>query len=496
MIKLVLYFFLVLLCYSCATSHPHYSPYKKYPKEQLQEDYSLLRNILEKKHPSLYWYCSKDSMDMYFDKYYQSIGDSMTEQQFGWKVIAPLTEKIRCGHTSFGMSRAYNKWVRNRRFPQLPLYMKFWNDSMVLTANLNRKDTVLKKGILISSVNGLHYSELTQKMFGYMTKDGNADNVNYIRLSNNFPYYHRNLFGVSSHYKIGYLDAAGKEQFIQVPLYSAPKDSSKKTLPPKARVKQKKESRGQRLLAVRSLSIDTTTSTATLTVNNFTNGWLRKFFRRSFKTIDRFGVQNLVIDLRSNGGGRINLSTLLTRYITRTPFRVADSSFAKVKSLHPYSRYIKNGFWNDLGLMFLTHKKSDGNYHYGLWERKLYTPKPAHHYSGAVYVLTNGSTFSAAALMCNTLKGQPGILLVGEETGGGWYGNNGIMIPDITLPNTRLRVRLPLFRLVQYQHVQKDGRGIVPDLIIKPNYRALMNNVDKKMEVVNQLISNNKKVKE
>ena len=70
------------------------------------------------------------------------------------------------------------------------------------------------------------------------------------------------------------------------------------------------------------------------------------------------------------------------------------------------------------------------------------------------------------------------------------------MIPDITLPNTRLRVRLPLFRLVQYQHVQKDGRGIVPDLNIKPNYRALMNNVDKKMEVVNQLISNNKKVKE
>ena len=78
-----LFFIVCSLMLSCAASN-NYSPSKKYPQDELREDYQLLRNILEKKHPSLYWYTPKDSMDWFFDKYYQSIPDSMTEQQFAY----------------------------------------------------------------------------------------------------------------------------------------------------------------------------------------------------------------------------------------------------------------------------------------------------------------------------------------------------------------------------------------------------------------------------
>ena len=111
--KNILLSLLILLLYSCASTK-NYDPQKKYSAHQLQQDYSLLRNVLEKKHPSLYWYTPKDSMDMYFNTYYNSIKDSMTEQQFGWKIIAPLTDKIHCGHTSFGRSKAYNNWEIGR----------------------------------------------------------------------------------------------------------------------------------------------------------------------------------------------------------------------------------------------------------------------------------------------------------------------------------------------------------------------------------------------
>ena len=114
-------FLFVLLLYSCASSNKNFNPNKKYSAQQLQQDYSLLRNILEKKHPSLYWYTSKDSMDFYFDKYYSIITDSMTEQQFGWSVIAPLTNKIHCGHTSFGRSRAFNNWGADKKFPSFQI---------------------------------------------------------------------------------------------------------------------------------------------------------------------------------------------------------------------------------------------------------------------------------------------------------------------------------------------------------------------------------------
>lgn len=132
---------------SCSVSK-NYIADKKYPKEKLQEDYKLLRNILEKKHPSLYWYTSKDSIDYYFDEGYRNISDSMTELLFGWKILAPLTNKIHCGHTSFSMSKGWNRFIRNKRIPSFPLYLKIWKDTMVVTANLNRKDSVIKKECL------------------------------------------------------------------------------------------------------------------------------------------------------------------------------------------------------------------------------------------------------------------------------------------------------------------------------------------------------------
>src|SRR5258705_13929802 len=76
-------FFILLIVtflFSCSASR-NYNPNRKYPKEELQQDYTLLRNILEKKHPSLYWYTPKDSMDYFFDEGYKAIADSMTELQ-------------------------------------------------------------------------------------------------------------------------------------------------------------------------------------------------------------------------------------------------------------------------------------------------------------------------------------------------------------------------------------------------------------------------------
>ena len=90
------FFSLITLMYlltSCSVSKD-YSPAKKFPKQELQQDFSVLKTILEEKHPSLYWYTLKDSMDNYFDRGYESIQDSMTELQFGWKIIAPSPTSV------------------------------------------------------------------------------------------------------------------------------------------------------------------------------------------------------------------------------------------------------------------------------------------------------------------------------------------------------------------------------------------------------------------
>ena len=141
----ILSIFILPFMISCSVSK-NYNPNKKYSREVLQEDFTILRNILEEKHPSLYWYTPKDSMDQYFKRSYGTIADSMTELQFGWHILAPLTTAIRCGHTGFGMSKRWNKFIEHKRIPSFPFHLKVWNDTLMVIGSLNRKDTVIKRG--------------------------------------------------------------------------------------------------------------------------------------------------------------------------------------------------------------------------------------------------------------------------------------------------------------------------------------------------------------
>ncbi|MEP6927788.1 MAG: S41 family peptidase [Ginsengibacter sp.] len=475
--------FVTILC-SCSVSK-NYNPNKKYSREELQQDYTLLRNILEKKHPSLYWYTPKDSMDYFFDEGYKAIADSMTELQFGWKILAPLTATIHCGHTSFSMSKRWNKFIKDRHIPSFPLYMKIWKDTMVVTGNLNKNDSVIKRGTIITSINGLKSGEIINRMFDYMVEDGYSSNVNYIRLSASFPYFHRNIFGLYKTYHVGYIDNKGIEKNISLPYYNPPPDSLDKRK--KQELKEKKINVTKRLENMRSLHMDTAFSL--MTINSFSKGHLKSFFKSSFRKLRKEKIQNLVIDIRANGGGDINNYVLLTKFLRSTSFKVADTAYAVSKSFGPYTKHISLGFFNNIGLLFVAHKKNDGNYHFGFWERHTFKPKRSNHFNGNVYVLTNGLTFSASSLFCNAVKGQENITLVGEETGGGWYGNSGIIIPDIILPNTKLRVRLPYFRLVQYHHIPTKGTGVIPDIYIGPVLKDAVNGIDTKMERVKKMIA-------
>ena len=485
--KRLAYFFIsCIFLYSCASSKVSYNPAKKYSKETLQKDYSLLREILQAKHPSLYWYTPKEKMDEYFEKYYETIKDSMTEQQFAWLAVAPLIDKVRCGHTSVSLSKAYGKWVQGKIIPSFPLYMKIWNDTMAVTGNLNyKKDSSFKRGTLITSINGIPNKLLIKYMFEFLPEDGYANNVNYIRLSANFPYYHRNIFGLSKTYNVGYVDKQGNEQVVKIPLFAPAKDSVKKDSV--ARRQKSKEPKSKRILQYRSFTIDSSKKFATITLNSFSDGQLRTFFRRTFRQLEKENIKNVILDLRSNGGGRVGISTLLTKYLSRKNFRVADTLFTPSRGIGPYGKYIKGSFLNSIEMFLISRKNMDGKYHMRYLEKHIYKPKK-NNYEGQVYVLTGGPTFSASAIVCNVLKGQEGITLLGEETGGGWYGNNGIMIPDIKLPHTGVRVRLPLFRLVQYNHTAIKGTGIPPDVLVPTSYDALLKGYDKKMEETKKLI--------
>ncbi len=291
---------------------------------------------------------------------------------------------------------------------------------------------------------------------------------------------------MSKEYTISYIDSAKQPKTAVIPNYDFSKDTltNKVNQPPQL---SKKQRRALRLLYKRSLEIDTTTSTAYMRITTFSGGGFRNFYRKSFKETEEKNISNLIIDLRENGGGRMNASNMLVRYLISHPFKNADTVAAISRSFK-YGRFIHPSFIYWISMHAITRKEKDGRYHFRYFEKHTFKPKEKHHYNGQVYFLQGGYTFSASCMVLSVLKGQENIILAGEETGGGAYGNSSVHLPNIVLPNSKIRIVLPMFRVVYDGKKQKNGRGVMPDIFIPPSSSAIEQGIDIKLHKVKTII--------
>ncbi len=487
-LKCTFYFVLITCCCSCvATKNSNYHFNQKYSSEKVQEDLVVLKQVLEANHPSLYWYTSKESLDIFFDSTFNTIQDSLTEIQAKNK-IALFLNQIKCGHTSVRYSKQFLKLAEKHKYPQFPLSLKTWKDSMVVLGRYNFEDSMLRRGTIITSINKQSSKTIINQMFQYLHCDGDALNFKSQVLSMNFPAWYRNVYGVDSLFTIGYLDSNKVEKNVQIKHFNPQKDTSKKV----EKLEPIKLTKAEKLLKIRSLIIDSSLNTAFIRLTSFSKGGLRKFFRQSFNTIQKNKLQNLVIDLRENGGGSVEKSVLLSKYLKDSTFKIGDTIAAKTRNLS-YKKHIKNGWLYWLMMQFANKKMDDGLYHNRRYETHYFNPKTTNHFNGNIYLIQGGYTFSAATMFISSLFHQQNVTIVGEETGGGFYGNSAMLLPQIILPNTKLNVRLPLFKLVMNKDRPK-GKGIRPDIEIEPSSDAIKKGVDPKLEAIKKLIQEQRKV--
>ncbi|HSU51444.1 MAG TPA: hypothetical protein VLJ41_12655, partial [Segetibacter sp.] len=67
-----------------------------------------------------------------------------------------------------------------------------------------------------------------------------------------------------------------------------------------------------------------------------------------------------------------------------------------------------------------------------------------------------------------------------------------MFLTTIVLPTTKLRVTLPLYRMVWDASRPKNGRGVFPNIEIGPTSASIKAGVDAKLEKVKELISESK----
>lgn len=493
LIKSFLFVIIVVVCLSCSVGKRQpFNPATKYSPEQLSYDFDLLNKILDANHPSLYWYASPDSVGAHFTAVRNSLLDSLSEGEFKNKVSWAI-KSIHCGHTSVRSSKEYSNYYSKRRISMFPLSLKVWGDTAVVVSVLtDGKDSAktIKRGSIIIGINDHSIKVIIDSMCTLIGTDGYANNFKYQLISFNFPAYYKSAFGTDSSYLVKYLGSDGRINEVRLKNFGIKADTVINRIPPEGL--RKRELRKIKLLSNRNLRIDSALNTAFMSLNTFSNGRLNRFFKKSFKTIKHRNIKNLVVDLRLNSGGSVLASTKFIRYLAQKPFLVADTVVAIARKF-PFRQYIKPWFVYWLSMHISGRRYRDGKIHFRYFEKHLFKPDIKNHFDGNIYMVTGGYTFSAGSMVVSKLKGQSNVTIVGEETGGGAYGNSAMFLPVIELPNTKLRVTLPLYRMVFDRTLPKNGRGVMPDIEIRPTSNDIEAGVDAKISKVIDLINSRTK---
>lgn len=439
---------------------------------------------MEERHPGLYWYTTKHEMDSIFAIGRNEIKSSMTEFDFR-KLLMPVVSNIRCGHTTVMSSKKYMKYIDTvSAKTAFPFTVKVWNDTIVFTS-IKDTSSGIQRGYILDSLNGQSAQHLLDTMYRYMSADG-GNLVAKNQLLSTGTYFgslYTALFGWQASFDIGFRDSSGNAHRASL----TPAPASKTNISKKDNAK--KIPKSERLLRVRSLKIDS--STALMELNSFSEKLkIKQFVRKSFKTLTQKKTNNLILDLRSNGGGQVANAVFLLRYLSHKPFKIADSLYA-ITNKSKYSKYISNDFLTLISISIFS-KRTGGKFHYRYFEKHFFRPQKRNHFDGTVYILSGGLTYSASVLVLDVLKDQYKTHIVGEPSGGAAYGNSATKIPIATLPNTKIRFRLPLFRMVIDKNFSKNSCGVQPDIFTGPTTEAIRNGEDYNMKKVQELIQNRK----
>jgi C-terminal processing protease CtpA/Prc len=489
--KIFLFVFIVLLFVQCSSVKKHNAHLTTLiPVDQLKSDVDFTYMKLQKLHPKLYWYISKVALDSKFDSLKYTITKPITPLAF-YKKLSPVVAAVRQGHTYLYpvttqmTNRETKTLIKKGTGPFSQFDFDFFNNKLYVVKNKSC-DKSIKVGSEVIAVNGIKPLDLIQEYNRYYSSDGYNTTLKTATSGKRFTSYFTVENGIkdSLTYTLKYNDSI---QLITIKRY---KEDSIKKQEPKTRKRvtalDRKKSRATRKKKrVNGYDADLKnynrnlnfmkkdSSVAIMKIRSFNKGDFRPFYRESFREIENYKSTTLILDLRDNGGGRLNEIIDLYSYLSDSTFVFLDKSEVVSKSSLMEGAYFNGGSFGVKilkaiyapllysYLLLTVHKDDTGKNWYATHTRQHKVN--INPFKGKIYVLINGGSFSASSLISSNLKGSKRATFVGEETGGAFNGTVAGFMPVVKLPNSELKIRIGLMMMAPHHKTQIEGRGIFPD---------------------------------
>jgi C-terminal processing protease CtpA/Prc len=481
--------------------------------QNLKADVDFTYDKLQKSHPKLYWYISKEELSYKFDSLKNSITKPLNSFEF-YKKLSPVITAIKQGHISISppskkrTKKEIESFTKKGISPFSQFDFEIFNDKLYVIKNKSY-DKSIKIGTEVKAINNENISDL----FNEYKKEFSSDGYNKTFINRRLPQYFqgaytlKNGFQDSLKYNLNFNDVQRIVSIIRkVVDTTKPKKEIKKKLTAFDKAKKKTDDRDKSTYGYNSDTktnnrnlkfIEKDSGIAVIKIRSFSNGNYRRFYEESFGKIDYYKSKTLIIDFRDNGGGRLAEVADLYSYLSDSTFVFLEKSeVASKTSMFKSNPLIGLPFLLKFAIpfyypyIFFAVHKNDGGYYYATETKPHKIKKDA--FKGKIYVLINGGSFSASSIISSNLKGSNRAVFVGEETGGSYNGTVAGRMSVIKLPKSAISIKIGLMLVVPLHKTSINGHGIYPDKKIIPTLEDRINEIDPELNWILNDITTNK----
>lgn len=202
-------------------------------------------------------------------------------------------------------------------------------------------------------------------------------------------------------------------------------------------------------------------------------------------------ASNLIVDLRNNAGGDVNVLMRLLSCLTDRPLDRQKGGYNRVRKQGDFASLDYSLNYSSEMQVFPEYEPREGEEGFFSLDTietcAAVMPDPEIRYGGKIYVLTNGQSYSAATLFPAVLVRNRRGVSVGRETGTGYHYMTALKFADIRLPNTFQTIRIPMVQLVFDTTVCERtpaGRGLLPDYELPLTFNEVTDGPDGQTDVM------------
>jgi uncharacterized protein (TIGR03435 family) len=455
----------------------------KFTPTELRRDLRILRDALEEGHPGIHRFTPKPELDRIFDGVAAQLSRPMTALEF-YRALAPAVAALKCGHTALVPSRGIQQRVQAE--PLFPVEVAVLGNKVYVARDFSAEGQLAGGELL--SINDVPIARILHQMLAVVHGDGDSPTAGPYRLCHRHEFA-RNVYliaGLQSPFRVRY-NAGGTAA-----------DATVEGMTPNS-IREAEAARypSARRAGNATWKIVENGAAGVLKVTSFggkaEDGLsLQDFFQRVFTETNSRSIGRLILDVRDNGGGEDELGRRLFAYFADQPFRYYRDLIVNQLRFR-FLRYVPNPEPLPDNLQEMFKSGVDGKYHF-VGHPNWGIQQPASpHFNGKLVVLINGGSFSTTCEFLSTLHHRGGATFVGEETGGGYYGNTSGDSATVVLPNSKLM--LPVQLVGYYMAIEGNAqgtRGIRPDRPVETTIDDLLNGRDRAMEVALQVVMEHK----